>query len=103
MWLFLSEGFYSVVQDRNDPEKVMVRGRFLEDIERIATKLQQKLKKTPTADYPYRFTIAKNRWAHYLRDAAMNIESCDHEMRPRPWWPVAVVICSDVPPLSGAL
>lgn len=74
MWVFLSEGFCSVVQDQNDSEKVIVRGRFLEDIERIADHLNQKLGETPTADYPYRFTIAKKRWAQYLRDAAMNID-----------------------------
>jgi hypothetical protein len=39
-------------------------------IERIANKLNQKVIETPSADYPYRFTIAKGSWAHYLREAA---------------------------------
>ncbi|MFN8150301.1 MAG: hypothetical protein U0R24_04125 [Solirubrobacterales bacterium] len=35
MWLFTTQGFYSVVAHRDDPETLIVRGRTREDIEAL--------------------------------------------------------------------
>ena len=35
MWVFLSNSFLSIVQDRNDHDRLLVRARFPKDIERV--------------------------------------------------------------------
>lgn len=39
MWVFSTQGFYSAVQHRGDPEKVIVRGRTLRDIEALKAQI----------------------------------------------------------------
>ncbi|MAT47368.1 MAG: hypothetical protein CMO35_08060 [Verrucomicrobiaceae bacterium] len=34
MWIFTNKGFLSIVEDRNDPERLLVRARYEGDIER---------------------------------------------------------------------
>jgi len=35
MWIFLNKAFLSIVQDHKDPDQLLVRGRFVGDIESI--------------------------------------------------------------------
>lgn len=35
MWIFLNNAFLSIVQDHDDPHRLLVRGRFAGDIEAI--------------------------------------------------------------------
>lgn len=83
MWLVTTRGFYSAVEHRDDPTKVMVRARARKDLESLAElwseKVQEVTKSTrqelpdwhgqvkiidtpPPADYPCRAILDKNVW-----------------------------------------
>ena len=52
MWIFLKDAFLSVVANRDDPNCLLVRGRFAGDIER--TFPEADVVETPHADYRLR-------------------------------------------------
>lgn len=74
MWIFCLDGFFSVVEDRNDAARVLVRGRYREDIHNLATKLGTQPQSTPKADYPWRVSTSKREWADYLAETAAAID-----------------------------
>lgn len=74
MWLFTPDGFFSAVEHRDDPETVIVRGRFTQDIERLASELGTEVEPSPNADYPVRTYVAKEQWADYVAAAARAID-----------------------------
>ncbi|MDD4931635.1 MAG: hypothetical protein PHG66_05850 [Candidatus Colwellbacteria bacterium] len=74
MWVFTKEGFFSAVQHRNDPTKVVVRTRFADDLYKVFPGLSNQIKYTPEADYPYRITLPKSTWALYLDTRAYDID-----------------------------
>lgn len=57
MWIYARDGFLSIVQDRNDPSKLMVRGRFKGDIEHYFPKAE--VIHTPDGDYLYRTSLPR--------------------------------------------
>ena len=65
MWLYTKLGFVSVVQHRDDPETLLIRARFKEDIEKLAEVMGEATDKptswreTPDADYRYRLTCPR--------------------------------------------
>ena len=76
MWLYTTDGFYSIVEDRFcKPGEVMVRGRNREDIERFKQKnnLRKAIIETQQADYHYRIPISKKKLAKYLEEYALNL------------------------------
>lgn len=76
MWVFARDGFFSVVEDRANKHKVLVRARLREDAVRAMARMRvpkSALQKTNTADYLYRFSVGKGVWADYLREEAMSI------------------------------
>lgn len=69
MWLFTRHGFYSVVQDKSDPQRVQVRARIEDDLDRLSSFAKGKLSaempaviSTPHADYAYRLVIDRPLW-----------------------------------------
>ena len=76
MWLFTTDGFYSVVQDTYDNTKVIVRARTKEDILRLAHKLGGEItvRHTPTADYEWRIHMSRILWGTYLGTALAEID-----------------------------
>lgn len=76
MWVFNVDGFFSVVEDRNNKNGVVIRGRYKEDIIKISKKIHGKVKawRTPQADYPYRTRCSKGKWAIYIWREARNID-----------------------------
>jgi len=65
MWLFLPDAFISVVQDRDNADQLIVRGRLPGDIERVFPGAD--VLKTPDADYLYRVSVTRRQ----LRAALM--------------------------------
>ncbi|NUP04596.1 MAG: hypothetical protein HOW73_00865 [Polyangiaceae bacterium] len=63
MWIFLPQGFVSVVADRNDPTRLLVRARARADLEKLTQSLEIRptISHTPHADYPYRLTIEREK------------------------------------------
>ena len=70
----LSRWLFSVVEDRNDAARVLVRGRYREDIDTLARKLGAQPQSTPEADYPWRLNVSKREWADYLSETAAAID-----------------------------
>lgn len=76
MWLFTVEGFLSVVQHRDDHDKVIVRARNRTALEAIADSLGIEIVATPTADYPYRVVISRSQMANL---AAAFVNEIDYD------------------------
>lgn len=57
MWIFLNTGFISVVQDRNNSERVIVRSRRPEVLVRLFPK--EKILINREADYRYRVFVRR--------------------------------------------
>lgn len=81
MWLFTVDGFFSAVQDRDDPERIIVRGRVREDLERLVERLSPtagladpEIVATPMADYAFRVFVDRSVWAGYVSAAAWKID-----------------------------
>ena len=88
MWIFSEDGFYSAVQDRNNPGRILVRARVRADLERLIEQLPQvpgeqapEIESTPRADYPFRIWIERSIWAAYLASAAWNMDYTNFKAR----------------------
>jgi hypothetical protein len=69
IWIFTLDGFFSAVQDKDDPGRIMVRSRIKEDLENMLARLAiqdvEILAWTGT-DYAYRVFIPRPAWRDYL-------------------------------------
>jgi|SRR5580700_3130312 hypothetical protein len=65
MWIFAVEGFVSVVEVRGHPDQLMVRGRKRVDVAAWARLVpgRVKVRQTPLADYPWRFSTTRKKFA----------------------------------------
>lgn len=59
MWVFLTDSFVSIVQDRTNPEVLIVRARCKGDIGRFMPDRRSVVKQTPDADYRFRTTATR--------------------------------------------
>jgi hypothetical protein len=76
MWVFLIDGFYSVVADRDNRHQLLVRCRDKDDAQRMAERLGVTVLATPESDgydYAYRMRVDRNTFANVLADEARNI------------------------------
>ena len=74
MWLFTTKGFFSIVEHNDDADKVLIRARCEPDIIWMSNQLGATWTQTPRADYPYRITAPKERFANLLFHIAENID-----------------------------
>jgi len=86
------DGFYSVVADKHNPERVLVRARDDNDAQRMADRLTDAGRKpvlvipTPDADYAFRMYVSRELFAHVMADAVRDIDYTNfkdevHEVR----------------------
>jgi len=71
MWVFTKEGFLSIVQDKNDPDTLVVRSRFAGHIKALFP--SAKVLKTPQVDYLYRAFLPRRLVAERLAAAVGEI------------------------------
>ena len=86
----LSRWLFSVVEDRNDAARVLVRGRYREDIATLARKLGAQPQSTPEADYPWRPSASKRAWTNFLAQTAAAIDFANFKdvvAEPQGWNP----------------
>lgn len=63
MWIFTKQGFYSAVQHRDDPERIIIRARAKKDIEALKAQIPNLITFTDkTADYPHRAIVSRDEW-----------------------------------------
>ena len=75
MWLFTTDGFFSAVAHRDDPETILVRARVREDALRLQEAIGQgEVTETPDADYRYRVLLPRETWSAYLAAAGDTID-----------------------------
>lgn len=60
MWVFLNNAFLSIVQDKNDPDRLMVRARLRGDLERVFPYRANEVSETPIADYRFRMSVERD-------------------------------------------
>lgn len=78
MWLFTDFGFFSAVQHRDEPTKVMVRARARADLQALLDRNSfvgdVDIVTTRAADYPYRIVMDKSTWSEVASRAASNVD-----------------------------
>jgi hypothetical protein len=77
MWHIDQNGAYSIVKKHCEPDELLVRARVLDDMKRLANKLnisEAAIIETPRADYLYRMTVKVSAFAEYLATAVFAID-----------------------------
>ena len=75
MWLFTTQGFYSVVAHRRDPDKVLVRARAREDLEFLREQIRKlRIYSDLSADYRWRAIATRAEWVAALAQLASEID-----------------------------
>ena len=75
MWVFTTQGFYSVVADRNDPGQVLVRGRAREDLEALKGQIADlEIFEDRAADYRWRAYVSREQWRDAVAQIAEEID-----------------------------
>lgn len=75
MWVFLNTAFLSIVQDRDDPSRLLVRSRFAGDIERAFAALENlDVFEMADSDYRYRAFVPRQAVADRMAQAAQEVD-----------------------------
>ena len=72
MWICLSDGFYSIVQDTSQPEGLLVRCRDRRHLERAFP--DEEVECTPKADYGWRTRVARHRVSDMLQQRVQRLD-----------------------------
>jgi formylmethanofuran dehydrogenase subunit D len=72
MWLFTTSGFISIVE--KDANHLAVRARDSLSLSSLAQSYDVVIRKTPTADYPYRVFITKDQFKNWLSNQPGQIQ-----------------------------
>jgi hypothetical protein len=63
MWLFTTQGFYSVVAHRRHQDRLIVRGRTSEDLEALRAQIPElRIFSDSRADYRWRAVVTRAEW-----------------------------------------
>lgn len=84
MWVFLNDAFLSIVADRDDADRLLVRGRLPGDIERAFPDAQ--VRETRDADYRFRAFIPRSAVASRLAEAVDRIDYPNFKSSVRQDW-----------------
>ena len=64
MWLVTTRGFYSVVEDFHDRDRLLVRARVREDLVALADLVPElEGEETPERDYRFRASVPRDVWS----------------------------------------
>ena len=75
MWIFTTQGFYSVVQHVDRPEQVIVRCRTREDLEALGEQIPSlEPFEDAGADYRYRAVVDRSDWVAALSALAEQLD-----------------------------
>ena len=72
MWLFTTSGFISIVE--KDANHLAVRARDSLSLSSLAQSYDVEIRRTPTADYPYRIFITKDHFKNWLSNQPGQIQ-----------------------------
>ena len=77
MWIMTQEGFFSVVEHRDDPSLVLVRARCVEDITALCKRTGRSpaaAERNLAADYEWRITIAREEFEQIVVGMVADID-----------------------------
>ncbi len=75
MWLLTTQGFYSVVADRDDDRHVLVRTRTRADLEALSRQIPDlEIEETPDADYRWRARVFAFEWVAVAAQLAHEVD-----------------------------
>ena len=81
MWIFTKMGFLSIVEHRDDPNLLMIRTRFKEDIGELCRRIAKQeegaepaWEETPDGDYRYRVTCSREVMARLVEQLVREID-----------------------------
>lgn len=75
MWLLTPRGFFSVVADTTDAERVLVRARVCADLEALRPLLPGlEISETATRDYRFRARVERDTWTRAAAALAAEID-----------------------------
>lgn len=77
MWLVTTRGFYSVVEHRDDEDKLLVRGRVKADLERLEDLLpgiRRRIIKDVQADYAWRAVVDRTEWQEVVYRLTLELD-----------------------------
>lgn len=75
MWLITTQGFYSAVEHRDDPDVLIIRARALEDIEALRVQVPSiEPFEDPTADYRWRAFVKRAEWVEAVGKLAAEVD-----------------------------
>ena len=76
MWIFIRQGFFSVVEDSQDPNRLVVRARVAADLNALRADVPDlsRTTATPSRDYPYRAFCPREAFAGGIAKIAMEID-----------------------------
>lgn len=77
MWVFTKHGFYSIVQDRDDEETLIVRSRVKGDIENLLP--GAKVEEDTGNDYRYRTRVLRHTVANNIYGAIADIDYTNYK------------------------
>ena len=76
MWLYTTCGFFSVVEDRQEPDRLVVRARVRGDLDNLREQYLPELGPTidtPERDYQHRAYVGREDFARGLAALAMDL------------------------------
>lgn len=73
MWIFLKDGFISVVQHEAEPDTLVIRARKLEHLFQLGTP-ESAILRLPDADYPFRCYMHKRTFAVVMYEKIKTID-----------------------------
>jgi hypothetical protein len=75
MWLFTTQGFYSVVAHRRDRDRLIVRARAREDLEALREQIPElRIHSDPDADYRWRAVVTRAEWVAVVAELATELD-----------------------------
>lgn len=73
MWIFLNDGFFSIVEDQNDSDRLVVRARNKDDIPTVFGVKPGRVIETRHRDYRYRIFLDRETVAKVIQEEVMSI------------------------------
>lgn len=74
MWLMTTRGFYSAVQHREDPTKILVRARCEEDIRALSDLIDAEPFPLTRSDYEWRLECSLAEWTFAVCSMSLEID-----------------------------
>ena len=72
MWVFFNNSFLSIVSDRNNKSKLLIRARIKGDIERVFGNIA--VAQSNNSDYKYRAFLERDTVAEKLKELSLSID-----------------------------